>query len=65
LLGAIRDTSAQLLDRQVAGPALPAATMALLQQAARGESVSDDNLKGVLEAAQRLHDRLGFQAIGN
>jgi hypothetical protein len=37
--------------------------MLLLQQAARGEPVPEAELNGVIEAAQRLHDRLGFQAI--
>jgi hypothetical protein len=63
LLGIIRDTSATLLQCQIPVPALPTATMALLQQAARGEPVSDSELCDVLEAAQRLQSRLGFQAL--
>jgi hypothetical protein len=63
LLGTIRDSSAQLLKRQIPVPALPAATMALLQQGARGEPVHESELTGVLEAAQRLQDRLGFAAL--
>jgi hypothetical protein len=62
LLGHIRDSSARMLSRGVPVQALPAPTMRLMQRAARGESVSDDDLKGVLEAAQRLQDRLGFPA---
>lgn len=54
LHGMIRDTSAQLLDRGVSVPALPAVSMRILQQAARGESVPDADLHGVLEAARRL-----------
>jgi hypothetical protein len=63
LLGQIRDSSAQLLQRGNAVPALPAATMQLLQQAARGEPVPDSELNGVLEAAQHLQDRLGFSVL--
>jgi hypothetical protein len=37
--------------------------MQLLQQAARGEPVPENELSGVLEAAQRLQDRLGFSAL--
>jgi len=64
LLGFIRDTTATLLQRGIPVPALPSATMALLQKAARGERVPDAELDGVLEAAQRLRDRLGFRALG-
>jgi hypothetical protein len=63
LLGTIRDTSATLLRRQIAVPALPTPTMVLLQQAARGEPVPDSELHDVLEAAERLHDRLGFSVL--
>jgi hypothetical protein len=63
LLGTIRDSSAVLLDRDVAVTALLVPTMLLLRRDARGESVPDDDLKGVLEAAQRLQDQLGFSAL--
>jgi hypothetical protein len=44
-------------------PALPMATTQLLRQAARGEPVQEAELNGVIEAAQRLQDRLGFSTL--
>jgi hypothetical protein len=63
LLGVMRDSSAALLGRGIPVPALPAPTMQLLQQAPRGEPVADTELRSVLEAAQRLQDRLGFPVL--
>jgi hypothetical protein len=61
LLGIIRDCSAQFTSRQSAVAALPEASMKLLQQAARAEPVEEAELAEVLEAAQRLADRLNLQ----
>ena len=55
LLGSIRDATAELARSDAAIPALPAAAMRLLQQAARGERVRDGStLTQVLDAAEQL-----------
>jgi hypothetical protein len=52
---AFRDATAELARSDAAIPALPAAAMRLLQQAARGERVRDGStLTQVLDAAEQL-----------
>jgi hypothetical protein len=64
LLGTIRDRSSQWHSAGRPVPALPEATMRLLQQAARAEPVEEAELTEVLEAAQRLADRLNLMTLG-
>jgi hypothetical protein len=63
VLGTIRDCTHELAGLGMAVSALPAATMRVLQQAARGERVAESELAEVLAAAQQLVDTLVMQVL--
>jgi hypothetical protein len=61
LLADIRFYSKGLAEEGTAVQALPAASMALLEKAARGEVIPAGELRPVLEAAEKLEDHLGWE----
>jgi len=64
LLDQVRDGSDAWAARGWATPALPAASMAILQRAARGERVkASDDLEGVLAGAQALASQLAYPLL--
>ena len=63
LLGQLRDGSAEWARREWAVPTLAPHTMRILQRAARGERVRDDQLGAVLEAAAHVASELGNRLL--
>ena len=63
VLGQLRDGSAEWARREWAVPTLAEHTMRILQRAARGERVRDDQLGAVLEAAEHVAGELGNRLL--
>lgn len=61
LLADIRFYSKGLAEEGTAVQALPEASMALLEKAARGEVIPEEALRPVLKAAEKLENHLGWE----